>query len=69
MMPLLNGLELYRALKADPRHAATPLVLMSAVGETLLDGDVAYDGFLTKPFHIDELLEMVERLVGKADQP
>jgi two-component system chemotaxis response regulator CheY len=66
MMPGLDGQSLYRALKADPRHAAMPIVLMSAVGDALLEKGLAHDGFLTKPFHIDEALRLVERLIGKA---
>lgn len=67
MMPILDGRNLARALKADPAYRAIPIVLMSAVGESLVGSGVDYQGFLKKPFHLAEVLELVERLIGKAD--
>jgi CheY-like chemotaxis protein len=65
MMPFLNGLA--RALRSDPAYAKLPIVLMSAVGQALVHDDVSYDDFLAKPFSIDGVLELVERLIGKPD--
>ena len=58
-MPLLNGLDLTRRLRADPRTAGMPIVLMTASNqkEVLLAGlEAGMDEFLVKPFHPEELL-------------
>lgn len=64
MMPLMNGVELCRRLKADQRTRDVPVVLMSAVDESRTKGAGA-DAFVAKPFDIDDL----ERLVGKLLTP
>lgn len=64
MMPVMNGAQLIKALRSDPRHAGIPILLMSGAPESMLRPLVtAYDGFLRKPFDIDTLLEQVESLL------
>jgi CheY-like chemotaxis protein len=58
MMPRMGGVELCRRLKAGDGTRAIPVILMSSAGEQVARG-VAFDAFLAKPFHLDEL----ERLV------
>jgi two-component system, chemotaxis family, chemotaxis protein CheY len=67
MMPFLNGKEFARALRSDSAYAKLPIVLMSAVSMALVDDDVSYDVFLPKPFSVDGVLELVDRLIGKPD--
>jgi CheY-like chemotaxis protein len=63
MMPVMNGWELRRALRADPRLAEIPVVVLSAragaSGGPLPDADA----FLAKPFDATRLLDTVSRLV------
>lgn len=61
MMPQMGGAELVRAIRADVRLRAVPVILMSAAGR-LRDSHLA-DGFLHKPFDLDTLAEMVARFV------
>jgi CheY-like chemotaxis protein len=68
MMPILGGQELCRRLQADRSRAAPPVVLMSAVGEALAGAGLSYQGFLAKPFQIDEVLRVVAALIGKASR-
>jgi CheY-like chemotaxis protein len=68
MMPLLDGQELCRAMKSDPQYQAIPIILMSAVGDSLISAATQHDGFIGKPFDIDEVLALVERLIGKPDE-
>ena len=61
MMPHMNGLEAYVAMRAHPNGQAVPIVLASAAahpGE--LDPGVSV--FLSKPFDFERLLEVVGRL-------
>ena len=60
MMPLVDGAQLGRALRAEPRWAGIPVVMMSAVPEELLRAEFdGYAAFLRKPFDIAGLLEAV----------
>ena len=68
-MPGRTGLELARAIKADPDLANTYVVLLTAKAQ---DADVAAgraagaDQYLTKPFSPLELLTVLERALAAA---
>ena len=64
MMPVLDGRELARAMEANPHHQTIPLVLMSAVGESIIKDDCTYAAFVAKPFDLDQLLGTIEGLIG-----
>jgi signal transduction histidine kinase len=58
MMPEMDGMDLCRALKADPQTSGAPFVLLTARGDltTKLEGlDTGADDFLVKPFHLSEV--------------
>jgi CheY-like chemotaxis protein len=57
MMPVLDGRETIRRMRAAPELRHVPVVLMSAADPPPIDDSVA--GFLAKPFHLSELLNMV----------
>ncbi|HSI51290.1 MAG TPA: response regulator [Ideonella sp.] len=63
MMPGLDGFELLAALRAEPRTAAIPLILLSARAgeEARVEGmQAGADDYLTKPFSARELLARVK---------
>ncbi|WP_395849326.1 ATP-binding protein [Cystobacter fuscus] len=63
MMPGLDGLGLLRALRADPRTATIPIILLSARAgeEATVEGiQSGADDYLVKPFSARELLARVE---------
>jgi DNA-binding response OmpR family regulator len=68
MMPALGGYEVARALIAEPRTAALPVVMLSAkcqatdVNAGLASGAQVY---LVKPFAPQELVRQVNRLVAQ----
>ncbi|HZS39195.1 MAG TPA: response regulator [Polyangia bacterium] len=65
MMPIMNGLEVLRAIRANPAWRSIPVILMSAAA-VLRDDELAQcAGFLRKPFDFDELLAMMRPLVGE----
>ena len=71
MMPRMSGLDVTRALKADPDTAGIPVMLLSAKAQEtdLRAGDESgADGYLTKPFDPLLLLQRVEELIGSAGQ-
>lgn len=62
MMPRLDGLALVAQLRADPRTAAVPVLLLSARAgqEASVEGlDAGADDYLVKPFAAAELLARV----------
>ena len=65
-MPGMDGIELCRSIKSDPRTQDIAVVLLTgANGETRAAGEAAgCDAFVQKPFSPLELLSVVERLAG-----
>ena len=68
-LPEMNGWEATRALKADPKLAGIPVVAVTAhamVGdrETAIAAGCAE--CVTKPYELEELINVVERYVGPA---
>lgn len=62
MMPKLDGFELTRRIKADPRLEGIPLVLLTARAgpDAVADGlDIGADDYLAKPFSPRELLARI----------
>ena len=77
MMPRLDGFGLLRALRADPRAAGVPVVLLSARAgeESRVEGmEAGADDYLVKPFSARELrarvgaLLQITRLRREAEQ-
>jgi CheY-like chemotaxis protein len=64
MMPGMNGWDFRRAQLREEAIAAIPVVVVSAVGR---DGDLAANGFLAKPFGLDDLLSVVGRSVHQGN--
>ncbi len=63
MMPGLDGREAYLAMRSRPDLPDVPVVMMSAaVKPDGLDPSIA--GYLPKPFDLDDLLTLVERLLA-----
>jgi signal transduction histidine kinase len=62
MMPGLDGFELLKALRADPRTREVPIILLSARAgeESVIEGlEAGADDYLIKPFSAQELVSRV----------
>jgi signal transduction histidine kinase/DNA-binding response OmpR family regulator len=71
MMPGVDGLELLRALRADPQTRPLPFILLAARAgeESRVEGlDAGADDYLVKPFSARELLARVKAHVGLAQE-
>lgn len=69
MMPGVDGWEVAQQLKGDERTAHIPVAFLTAraMGSDVKRGtELGADAYVTKPFDPEELLELVDRLVGGA---
>jgi len=64
MMPRMDGRAVARRLRADPATASIPIVITSAwTQDSPHATSVRYDGWLNKPFDLDDLCAVVRRYV------
>lgn len=66
MMPGLSGLDVCRRVKADPRTAGVPVLMLTGEGsvdDRVAGFDAGADDYLPKPFHPRELRARVQALL------
>lgn len=64
-MPGINGKEVTKILKREPLTSKIPIVIVSALNDTKkIAQEVGADGYLEKPFDMDELLGVVKRYLN-----
>lgn len=67
MMPRMSGIEVLKALKADPATADIPIIMVTAktTDDDVLQGyQQGADYYITKPFTADELVYGVNLVLG-----
>lgn len=72
MLPLIDGFELCRRIRAMPALAATRIMLVTARGreaEVARGLALGADAYLTKPFSTRELMEKVRDLLAAPRPP
>ena len=76
MLPGIQGMELCRILRNDPKTAHIPIIMLTAKGEEvdrILGLETGADDYMTKPFSPRELIARVKavlrRLGEKAETP
>lgn len=70
-MPGIDGLELLRTIRANPRTADLPVIMLTARGEEkdrLQAAEAGANGYLTKPFSSAEVLGEVARHLSPLDR-
>jgi DNA-binding response OmpR family regulator len=68
MMPEPDGFKLCRMLRANPRFASTPIIIVTALDD--MDSRIVAFGagandYLVKPFHIQELTAKLDALLNQ----
>ena len=66
MMPVMNGMELCRALKEDKETVNIPIIIITAkhdLGVKLEGLTIGADDYITKPFNLDVLRLRMRRLI------
>ncbi len=67
MLPELNGVEVLRRLR---RESAVPVIMVTArdaIMEKVNGLDTGANDYITKPFHIEELLARIRMVLRTAD--
>lgn len=65
MLPKLNGFEVLKLVKSDPRLRSIPVMVLTAKGQAQdrrMAEDIGADGFMTKPFSNREIVQEMQRL-------
>jgi DNA-binding response OmpR family regulator len=61
-IPGMDGREITRVLKRQPKTKKIPIIIVSALNETeKISKEIGADGFLPKPFDINDLIKTVEK--------
>lgn len=72
MLPGIQGMELCRIFRNDPKTAHLPVIMLTAKGEEVdrvLGLEMGADDYLTKPFSPRELVARVKALLRRAAIP
>jgi DNA-binding response OmpR family regulator len=68
MMPRLGGFETLERLRADPRTASVPVVMVTSrtqAADRARAEELGVTAYVTKPFEPGELVEVISRLTGR----
>ena len=69
MLPGMSGLEVCRALRADPTTNAIPIIMVTARAEEtdrIIGLDIGADDYLAKPFSPNELVARIRALMRRS---
>jgi DNA-binding response OmpR family regulator len=67
MMPVMSGWDATKAIKADEKTKAIPVIFMTALSrhdDHIKAHEVGGDDYISKPFEIQELVEKVKKWAG-----
>ncbi|WP_369411807.1 hybrid sensor histidine kinase/response regulator transcription factor [Chryseolinea lacunae] len=70
MMPVMNGIELCKKIKADPAVSHTPIILLTARTneEQKVEGfEIGADDYVTKPFNFEILQSRIRNLIHQRE--
>ena len=71
MLPGLSGLEVCRALRADPATAAVPIIMLTARAEEtdrVAGLELGADDYVAKPFSANELVARIRALMRRSQR-
>jgi CheY-like chemotaxis protein len=69
MMPVMNGYDATRAIRANPKTGGLPIIALTAnamKGEEEKCRMVGCDDYIPKPYSKDQILTAVAKFIGKA---
>jgi len=69
IMPKMDGYAACSQIKADEATKGIPVVILTAIGNELnkkFATEMGAEGYITKPFNIQELMDVITPLLAKA---
>ena len=66
-MPKVDGWEMLRSIRADPRLSGLPVIALTAhamAGDKERVMEAGFDGYIVKPFMLDAFLQEIERCLA-----
>jgi signal transduction histidine kinase/AraC-like DNA-binding protein/streptogramin lyase len=70
MMPVMDGMEMCRRIKANPQLARIPIILLTAKDDSTTEAEsiaIGADAFMPKPFEAQMLTARVQQLLKATD--
>ena len=64
-MPNMNGLDMIKNVRANPKFSATPILMLTTEGDAnkKMEGkNAGATGWIVKPFQPDKLIEVVKKV-------
>jgi phosphate regulon transcriptional regulator PhoB len=71
MLPGIQGVELCRIIRNDPKTAATPIIMLTAKGEEadrVIGLESGADDYMTKPFSARELVARIKAVLRRTGE-
>ena len=70
MMPRINGYKISRLLKFDKKYQNIPILIITARSQEedkLIGEETGANEYITKPFDLDEVLQIVQKYLETAE--
>ena len=71
MMPEVSGMEVCRMIRSVPKTAGLPIIMLTAKSDPIdkiLGLEIGADDYITKPFHVRELIARVRAVLRRSEQ-
>jgi two-component system, OmpR family, alkaline phosphatase synthesis response regulator PhoP len=71
MLPHMNGLDICRAIRANPEIAHIPVIMLTAKGDEvdkIIGLEIGADDYITKPFSVKELIARVRTVLRRSQE-
>ncbi|HBH04927.1 MAG: hypothetical protein A2W08_00395 [Candidatus Rokubacteria bacterium RBG_16_73_20] len=68
-MPGMSGVDLVRAMRAEPASAAVPVLMITGMGQEediRAAADAGVDGYIVKPFDLPTLQARLQQMLSRA---
>ncbi len=72
MMPGISGMDVCRMIRKSAATAALPVIMLTAKSDAMdkiLGLEVGADDYITKPFHVRELIARIRAVLRRSERP
>jgi two-component system chemotaxis response regulator CheY len=68
MMPVMDGVQMVRAMKQRPDLSRIPIIMMSGAPREVAANDAPWDAFLAKPFTPEQLVKCIRGVMRRQNR-